>query len=282
MAAVVFADVAEGFFQWAVLGDVVAHVDEDESFDVGGLGHACGGDGAGLSIVKASLFQYGVVVAAHAEHHIGVACEVDHGIARFRIAGEDDRFAGRGIDAVGERVEVWLDVYAGRRGDFPLVGGSDGAGSDVSGVDDWWSAGQRAASVHVDVLADWKVDAGIPIVGKDAFFLIEDSVRQAFGGRRPVNAERVFLTDRLVPSAKQETGVIDVVVEVVVGEEDVVDLSGEESYFDEFVRGCGAAVEHEFVAIDVEDESGSEARRCRMRAASAEDVEGCVVVCAHI
>ena len=38
--------------------------------------------------------------------------------------------------AIGEGVEVGLDVLRGGGGYFPLVGGCDGAGSDVTGVDD--------------------------------------------------------------------------------------------------------------------------------------------------
>ena len=132
----------------------------------------------------------------------------------------------------------------GGGGDFPLVGGDDGAGSDVSGVDDGRSAWEGAAAVHVNLLADWEVDAGVPVVGEDAFLFVEDAVGEALGGRWPVCAEGVFLADGLVPTTEEEAGVVDVVVEVVVGEEDVVDLSGEEAGFDEFVGCGGSAVEH--------------------------------------
>ena len=57
-------------------------------------------------------------------------------------------------------------------GDFPLFGGSNGAWSDVSGVDDRGVAGEGAAAVYVYILANWEMDAGVPIVGKDAFIFI--------------------------------------------------------------------------------------------------------------
>ncbi len=104
MACEVFSDVAQGFFQWAMLGDVVAHMDEDECFDVCGLCHFGGGDSAGLSVVEAVGLHDCVVVAAHAEHHVGVSGEVDYGVAWFGVAGEDDGFARCGVNAVSEGV----------------------------------------------------------------------------------------------------------------------------------------------------------------------------------
>ena len=64
-------------------------------------------------------------------------------------------------------------------------------------------------------------------------------------------------------------------VEVVVGEEQVVDVGWPESGLDEFVGGCGTAVEHDFFAVDVCDVCGAEACGCRRWCAGAEDVEGC-------
>ena len=104
-------------------------------------------------------------------------------------------------------------------GDFPLFGGSDDSGSDVSGVDDGRKARKRAASVYVYVLANWEMDSRVPIVGKDTFLFVKDTVGEAFGWRRAVDVEGVFFADGLVPAAKKEAGVVDVVVEVVVGEE---------------------------------------------------------------
>ncbi len=96
---------------------------------------------------------------------------------------------------------------------------------------------------------------------------------EAFGGRWSVDAEGVFLSDGLVPSAEEEAGIVDVVVEVVVSKEDVVDLGREQSDFDEFVCCRGSAVEHEFFTFDVEDEGGSEAEWCWVRSTCSEDVE---------
>ncbi len=104
---------------------------------------------------------------------------------------------------------------------------------------------------------------------------------ETFSWRRSVDAQGVFLADRLVPAAEQEAGIIDVVVEVVVGEEDVVDLSREETDLDEFVCCGGPAVEHEFFAFDVEDECRSEAGGCWVRSACSEDVDFGVGFGAH-
>ena len=61
-----------------------------------------GGDGAGLSVVEALVFEGGLVVGAVGEHDVGVAGEVDYGVAGFGVAGDDYGFAGCGVDAVGE------------------------------------------------------------------------------------------------------------------------------------------------------------------------------------
>ena len=87
-------------------------------------------------------------------------------------------------------------------GYFPLVSGSDGAGSDVAGVDDGWFAWERATAVDVDALAEGMADAGDPVVCEDAFFFVEDAVCDALGEGRAVDAECVFLADGLIPAAE--------------------------------------------------------------------------------
>ena len=62
-------------------------------------------------------------------------------------------------------------------------------------------------------------------------------------------------------------------VVVMVGEEEVVDLSRPEPGFNEFVRRGWAAVEHEMFVIDFEDERCAESGRRRMWCSCAKDVE---------
>ena len=76
------------------------------------------------------------------------------------------------------------------------------------------------------------MDSRVPIVGKDAFLFVKDGVSEALRWRRAVDIEGVFLADRLVPAAEQEAGVVDVVVEVVVSEEQVVDAGRPQTGFD--------------------------------------------------
>ena len=64
-------------------------------------------------------------------------------------------------------------------------------------------------------------------------------------------------------------------VEVVVGEEEVVDVGWPEAGLDEFVGCGGSAVEHDFLAVDVGDVCGAEAGGSGRWSAGAEDVEGC-------
>ena len=92
------------------------------------------------------------------------------------VAGEDDGLAAFGVESVCEGVEVWLNVFGWSGGDFPFVGGSDGAGSDVSGVYDGWFTWEGAASVYVYALAQGVADSCDPVVCEDAFFFVEDAV----------------------------------------------------------------------------------------------------------
>ena len=61
---------------------------------------------------------------------------------------------------------------------------------------------EGATTVDVYILANWEMDAGVPIVGKDAFLFVKDAVGEAFGWRRAVDVEGVFFADGLVPTAK--------------------------------------------------------------------------------
>ena len=117
-------------------------------------------------------------------------------------------------------------------GYFPLVGSFHRAGSDVSGVDDGRFSGECAAAVLVDFLAEGVVYACDPVMGKDAFLFVEDAVGDALGEGWAVDVEGVFLADGLVPATEEEAGIVDVVVEMVVGEEEVVDLGWPETGLD--------------------------------------------------
>ena len=63
-------------------------------------------------------------------------------------------------------------------------------------------------------------------------------------------------------------------VEVVVGEEEVVDLRRPEAGLHEFVRRSGATIEHDLLAIDIDDVGRAEAGGSRRGGAGAEDVDG--------
>ncbi len=246
-----------------MLRDVRSHMDEDEFFDARCFGHAAGAGGAALTVCLAVFGHHFLIVPAHAEHHVGIAGQFRYGIAGLRVAGEYYRFAAFGVESVCEGVEVRLHVLSRSGGNLPLVCGFDRARADVAGVDERWFAGQGPASVDVDALAQRMTDSCDPIVREDALFFVENAVGDAFGERRAVDAESILFADRLVPTAKQEARVVDIVVEVVVSEEEIVDLSRPEAGLDEFVGCCRAAVEHDFFAVDVGNEGGSEAGRSR-------------------
>ena len=249
-------------------------MDEDEFFDAGGFGHASGAGGSALPVSFAVFRHDLLVVPAHAEHDVGVFGEIDYGVAGLGVAGEYDGLSAFGVESVGERVEIGLDVLGGRSGYFPLVGGCDGAGSDVTGVDHGRFAWERSAAVLMDLLAERMVDTGDPVVGEDPLLFVQDAVGDALGKGRSVDVQRVFLADRLIPAAEEEAGVVDVVVEVVVREEEIVDVGWPQTGLDELVGRRGPAVEHHLLAIDVGDVRGAEAGWSRRRSAGAEDVEG--------
>ena len=85
-------------------------------------------------------------------------------------------------------------------------------------------------------------------MGEEAAVLPQDVVGELLGGRRPVDLQPVLPAHALVPPAQQEAGVVDVVIEVVMCEEEVVDVGGPEPGLDHLVRGGGAAVDHDLLA----------------------------------
>ena len=75
--------------------------------------------------------------------------------------------------------------------------------------------------------------------------LAEDALGYLLGQVGPEDLELVLLADALVPPAKEEAGIINVMVEVMVSEEEVVDLGGEQPRFEQLVSGGRPAVEHQ-------------------------------------
>ena len=216
-----------------------------------------------------------LVVPAHAEHHVGAPRQVDHGLAGLGVAGEDDA-ALRAVQAVGQRVEPGLDVRsAGAARDLPgAARRAPGPGRRRGRADGRRHAGQDAAAIDVDLLAGRGVDPGDPVVGERADLLVEDAAGElgrSAAARTP--GARCALPARLVPAAEQEARVVDVVVEVVVGEEEVVDLGRPEAGLDQLVGGGRAAVEHQVLAADLDDVRRAEPLGRGRRRAGPEDVE---------
>src|SRR5262249_30742780 len=85
------------------------------------------------------------------------------------------------------------------------------------------------------------------------------------------DAQLVLAADALVPAAEQEAGIVDVVVEVVMGEEQVIDAGGTDPRLHQLVGGGGAAVEHEVPVGHLDGEGGSPAIGGGSRRAGSED-----------
>ena len=149
-----------------------------------------------------------------------------------------------------------------------------GTGAHVPGGYRWGRTGQGAAAVDEDLLAEGMVYASFPVVGEQAVFA-EDAFGYPFREVGAENLELVFLADALVPAAEKEAGIVDVVVEVVVGEEEVVNLGGEQSGLDQLVRCCGAAVEHEEFAAELQDMGAAEPGGRGGGSSRAEGVDFC-------
>ena len=152
----------------------------------------------------------------------------------------------------------------------PLAALVDEPGADVLGQHHRRPAGQRAATVHVNALAQRCVDARFPVVNEGAV-LSEQALGDRLGQRRAIDAELILLADALVPATEQEAGVVDVVVEVMVREEQVVDARGQDTDLHELGRRRRAAVEHQILAAHVDGEGRPPAIRRGRRSAGAED-----------
>ena len=102
-------------------------------------------------------------------------------------------------------------------------------------------------------MAERVPDAGLPVMREGAA-LADEPLGDSLGQRGAEDLQPILAADALIPAAEQEAGVVDVVVEVVVREEEVVHLRGPQAGLDELVRGRRAAVEHrEPAAAKVDD-----------------------------
>ena len=89
---------ADHFFEVAVEGGVFgqggAHVNEDQLFDAGFLGHLGCASGSALAVGFIVSFHNGLFVPAHADHHVGVTCQFADRVAGLCVTGEYDASLG--------------------------------------------------------------------------------------------------------------------------------------------------------------------------------------------
>ena len=137
--------------------------------------------------------------------------------------------------------------------------------------------GQGAAPVDENLLAERMIHPRLPVVGKEAV-LPDDTLGYIFGQVGAEYLELVFLADALVPAAKQEAGIVDIVVEVVVGEEQVVNLGREQPRLHQLVGSGRAAVEHQELLAQPENVGTAKPGGCGRRCASAEGIDVCHIV----
>jgi hypothetical protein len=126
-------------------------------------------------------------------------------------------------------------VFGRRRRHPPIGASADETGADVAHARRGRWARQRAATVDVDLLAQRRVDARPPVEAECAL-LADQPLRDRLGRRQTEDAQRLLRADALVPTAEQKAGVVDIVVEVMVGKEKEVDLCGRKPRSYELLR----------------------------------------------
>jgi hypothetical protein len=246
-------------------------VGKDQLLDAGCLGHLGRAGGSALTDVLTVLVHDLLVIPAHAEHHVGALCQVNDALAGLGVAGEHDA-ALRAVQAVRQRVEPGLNVNGRGGRHLPVWGLMHQAGADVVGANGRGHSGQHTAAIDVHLLAGGGVDPRDPVVCERADLLVEDAAGEFGRWGRPEDLELVRFTGRLVPAAEQEAGIVNVVIEMVVGEEEVVDLGWPETGLDQLVGGGRAAVEHHVLAADVDDVRRAEPLGGGCRGAGSQDV----------
>ena len=90
--------------------------------------------------------------------------------------------------------------------------------------------------------------------------------------RRAVDLKLILLARALIPTAKQEAGIVHVVVEVVMGKEQVVDVRRPESCLDELMSRGRATVYHYLLSTSLDDERRAKSGSGRCRRACAQNV----------
>ena len=128
-------------------------------------------------------------------------------------------------------------MLGGSGGHLPIFAGVDLAGADILGADFGRLSRQRPAPVNVNALAERVAYAGLPIVGEQSFVRVQDSLCYLFREGRSEHLKGILLARALVPATKQEAGVVDVVIEVMVREKELVDICRPEAGQGEYPSG---------------------------------------------
>ena len=137
------------------------------------------------------------------------------------------------------------------RGDLPVCTRLDEPWTHVVGIDFRFFAGQDPAAVGEGYLRGRVVYAGLPVVGKEPCVFVDDSVGELLGESRTVDVEHPVGRDHLVPARQDEGREVGIVIEVVVGEKDVIDLGGRNTGSGKFPGGGWPAVEQQLLVADL-------------------------------
>ena len=115
------------------------------------------------------------------------------------------------------------------RGNLPIGAGTYFAWANVPGLVIGEGPGKLAAAPAVGVDAQRMIDTGNKVVGESTVVFVDKPVGNSLGESGSVNLQVIFIVQALVPSGQQETWVVQVVVRVVMGKEQVVNLRGPET-----------------------------------------------------
>ena len=127
------------------------------------------------------------------------------------------------------------------------------ARTDVLSVDLWRLPWQGETSRDIAVGAHGMVDTRFEVVREDAAILLEQKIGDRRREVRPQHLQRWRRVVAHVPASHGEATVVGVVIEVVVGEDEVIHIQRRDACLYHFVCSARAAVEHDLVLAHLYD-----------------------------
>jgi hypothetical protein len=100
----------------------------------------------------------------------------------------------------------------------------------------------------------------------------DEALGDPLGGFGAPDVQPVFPAGTLIPAAQQKTGVIGIVIKMMVSEEKIVNLRGEQSGLNQSVRGGWPTIKHQIILAHLQDVRGAKSRFGRSWSACTKQV----------